>query len=631
MPSRHSSVTKPAVLAAATAVALATLSPVAAGDTRLLWGDTHLHTSYSFDAFFNNNLSVDPDYAYRFAKGIPVMHPYHRAWMRLEAPLDFLVVSDHAEFIGGVRSIYLDGLPREGVGIIDSIRNWYMTGQIRDVIDDGEGPALFQGALPAGADPREIAAGRGDGGGGAFPSVAPGVFREAWSEIVDAAEAHYQPGVFTSLIGWEWTSTPGGANLHRVVLTDAGGELARTFQPVSSAESLYPDDLWAWLEETSAATGARFLSIPHNSNVSKGFMFPDITLRGEPVDADHARTRMRWERIMEVTQIKGDSETHPLLSPDDEFADFETFPYHLQRDTHEYLPGTGDYARSALRRGLARGAAIGINPFQFGMIGSTDSHSGLSTSAEYDFGGKMATDSIPERKDDTVTSGDATGWTMSASGLAAVWAEENTREAIVDAMHRRETYGTSGPRIRVRFFGGWEFSEADLEAADVAATGYGKGVPMGGELGAAREGAAPSFLAVAHKDPSGANLDRVQVVKGWLDADGGTHERVFDVAWSGERQPGADGKLPAVGNTVDLETARYANSIGAATLSTVWEDPSFEAGQPAFYYVRVIEIPTPRHTLYDALALNRGTPDYGPSTIQERAYTSPIWYRPSAE
>ena len=331
---------------------------------------------------------------------------------------------------------------------------------------------------------------------------------------------------------------------------------------------------------------------------------------------------------MEATQIKGDSETHPLLSPDDEFADFETFPFHLQADNEEYIPEAGDYARSALKRGLALGAAVGINPFQFGMIGSTDSHSGLSTTAEDDFGGKMATDSIPETKDQIVTSGAGTGWTMSASGLAAVWAEENTREAIVDAMHRRETYATSGPRIRVRFFGGWEFSGSDLEAADVGPAGYEKGVPMGGELGAASGDGVPRFLVVAHKDPAGANLDRAQVVKGWLDADGATHERVFDVAWSGERQPGTDGKLPAVGSTVDLETARYANSIGAVTLSTVWEDPSFEAGEHAFYYVRVIEIPTPRHTLYDALALDRDAPDYGPSTIQERAYTSPIWYRP---
>lgn len=624
MSSRLTFATKPAMLAVA-AVALATLSPVASGDTKLLWGDTHLHTSYSFDAFMNNNHTVDPDYAYRFAKGIPVMHPYHRAWMRLDEPLDFLVVSDHAEFIGAMRRIYLDGPPREDVGFVESIRNWFFTRQMRSVIDDGEGPELFQSFLPPGADPREIAAARGEGG---LPAPPASMLREAWGEIVDAAEAHYQPGTFTSLIGWEWTSTPGGANLHRVVLTDAGAEQARGFQPVSSGESPYPDDLWAWLDETSAATGARFLSIPHNSNVSKGLMFPDLTLRGESVDADHARTRMRWERIVEVTQIKGDSETHPLLSPDDEFADFETFPFHLQRDTQEYVPEAGDYARSALRRGLARGAALGINPFQFGMIGSTDSHSGLSTAAEDDFGGKMATDSIPETKDDTVTSGAATGWTMSASGLAAVWAEENTREAIVDAMHRRETYGTSGPRIRVRFFGGWEFSETDLDAEDVAAVGYGKGVPMGGELEAAPDGAAPRFLAVAYKDPSGANLDRVQIVKGWLDADGATHEQVFDVAWSGERQPGSDGKLPPIGNTVDLETARYANSIGGATLSTVWQDPSFDAGQPAFYYVRVIEIPTPRHTLYDAVALGRDAPDYGPSTLQERAYTSPIWYRP---
>ena len=612
------------------AVALGLLSPAAAGETKLLWGDTHLHTSYSFDAFVNNNLSIDPDYAYRFAKGMPVMHPYHRAWMQLDAPLDFLVVSDHAEFIGGMRSIYLDGAGGEDAGVFESLRNWYATRQIRSMIDSGEGPATFRGILPLGADPRETARAAGPGGGGALPPVAPETMREAWGEIVDAADAHYEPGTFTSFVGWEWTSLPGGANLHRVVLTDGGAEQARTFQPMSAFDSPYPDELWAWLDETSAATGLRFLSIPHNSNVSKGLMFPEITLRGDPLDATHARARMRWERIVEVTQIKGDSETHPLLSPDDEFADFETFPFHLQGDPQEYVPEAGDYVRSALRRGFALGATLGINPFQFGMIGSTDSHSGLSTAAEDEFGGKMATDSIPETKDDVVTSGAGTGWTMSASGLAAVWAEENTREAIFDAMHRRETYGTSGPRIRVRFFGGWELSEADLDAPDVAAEGYAKGVPMGGELSDAPEGGAPRFLVLAQKDPAGANLDRLQVVKGWLDADGATHERVFDVAWSGERTPGADGKLPAVGDTVDREKARYANTIGAVSLATAWEDRAFDASRPAFYYARVIEIPTPRHTLYDAVALDRDAPAYGPSVIQERAYTSPIWYRPSA-
>ena len=604
-------------------------SSVAAQERQLLWGDTHLHTTYSFDAFLNNNLTADPDTAYRFAKGQPVIHPYHRARMQLEAPLDFLVVSDHAEFLGQTRDIYYNGWQEEGAGIWDSIANWFLTYSVRSDINAGKGPELFTALLPRSADPRETAALPVDLAD--FPTP-PNLKRErfAWEELVTTAEAHNEPGEFTTLMGWEWSALPGGANLHRVVVTDADGDQALSFQPFSALQSPYPEDLWQWLDQTSAESGARFLAIPHNSNVSKGLMFSDTTLRGLRVDTDYARERMRWERIVEVTQIKGDSEAHFLLSPKDEFAGFEPFPFYLQREVQEYVPRSGDYVRSALKTGLQLGAKVGINPFQFGLIGSTDSHSGLSTAEENSFGGKMATDSTPETKKGAALGSAAIGWHMSASGLAAVWAEDNTREAILGAMLRRETYATTGPRIRVRFYGGWGLSDDDLQAGGSGSLATGRVVPMGGELPPVGPGDAPSFLVVAAKDPAGANLDRVQIVKGWLDAQGEAREQVFDVVWSGDRQPGVDGRLPVVGNTVDTRTARYDNSIGAAELAVVWRDPAFAAEQPAFYYVRVLEIPTPRHSLYDALALGMEAPDVGPSVIQERAYTSPIWYHPPA-
>ena len=638
----------------------------AAADRQLLWGDTHLHTTYSFDAFLNNNLTADPDAAYRFARGQPVIHPWHRARMQLRTPLDFLVVSDHAEFLGRIRDIYHNGLQEEDAGLWDSIVNWYTTRTLRRAVDAREGPSLFRQVLPQSGDPVEAASVARNLEVGPIPPD-PDVSRSAWGEIVAAAEAHNQPGTFTTLLGWEWSALPGGANLHRVVVTDAGASQARAFQPFSSLDSPYPEDLWQWLEKKSETTGARFLAIPHNSNISKGFMFSETTLRGEPVDAAYARQRMRWERIVEVTQIKGDSEAHFLLSPEDEFAGFEVYPFYIQQGAEDYVPRAGDYARSGLKTGLELEASLGVNPFRFGMIGSTDSHTGLSTADENNFGGKMATDSTPETKLGPVISGGVRGWTMSASGLAAVWAEENTREAIFDAMQRRETYATTGPRIRVRFFGGWDFTDADLEAVEIAAGAPGRGVPMGGELspppeqaggsdaadedsidgGSAdgdsaessgepgsgslpEDGVGPTFLVVAHKDPGGANLDRVQIVKGWLDEGGTAQERVVDVVWAGDREPGADGRLPPVGNTVDRNSARYSNSIGAAELAAVWRDPAFDAAQSAFYYVRVIEIPTPRHAQFDAAALGMQAPTYGPSVIQERAYTSPIWYRPTS-
>jgi hypothetical protein len=416
-----------------------------------------------------------------------------------------------------------------------------------------------------------------------------------------------------------------------VVITTANGEQARQFYPFGSDKSQYPEDLWAWLEKTSKLTGAEFVAIPHNSNVSKGYMFSETTLRGQPITVDYARTRMAWEPVVEVTQIKGDSETHPTLSPEDPFAAFEPFNFYLQRGDEEYKPGVGDFIRSGLRRGLDIQERVGINPYKFGLIGSTDSHTGLSTAEESNFWGKMAVDSTPETKSPGVIGGrGACGWDMSASGLAAVWATENTRQGIFSAFKRREVYATTGPRVRVRFFGGWSFDPHAADAEDLAEIGYAQGVPMGGDLKrpAVAGESKIQFLVRAVKDPKDANLDRIQIVKGWLDRKGKTHERVFDVAWSYDRQLDAHGRLPAVGDTVNREMPHYTNTVGSPELSTLWVDPSFDPGERAFYYVRVLQIPTPRHSLYDAVALRMDPPKEWPAVIQERAYTSPIWYTP---
>ncbi|MFV2089682.1 MAG: DUF3604 domain-containing protein [Pseudomonadales bacterium] len=595
-----------------------------AGEKQLLWGDTHLHTSYSFDAFLNNNLTADPDTAYRWAKGLPVVHPYNRTRVQLQTPLDFLVVADHAELLGALPDIYYNGISQADAGIVDQVLNWYTTRTIRNAIDAEDGQTLFAGALPVSEDPRQAAASWGEVVGRAF-SVSDNVVAQTWARSTKISDSHYVPGEFTTFIGWEWSSTPGGANLHRVVFTTADADVARSFLPFGSTDSPYPEDLWRWVEETQQDTGAAFMVIPHNSNISKGMMFADKTLRGEAFTPEYAALRGKWERVVEVTQIKGDSETHPDLSPDDAFADFELYPFYIQQTPAPYQPQKGDYIRSALKTGLSLGRSLGVNPFRFGLIGSTDAHTGLSSAEEPNFWGKMATDSIPENKASKMISGGPTGWTMSAQGLAAVWAEENTRESIMAAFKRREVYATTGPRIRVQVFAGSDFTEDDLLAENLAAVGAAKGVPMGSDLEA---DGSPAFLVFAEKDPNGANLDRIQMIKGWVDADGVEHEKVHDIVWSAGRELGADGEPADVGDTVDRATGRYTNTIGAAQLATVWSDTQFDPTLPAFYYVRVLQIPTPRHALLDALALGMRTPTEGKPVLRERAYTSPIWYQP---
>lgn len=596
-------------------------------DKLLLWGDTHLHTYYSFDAYLNGNQSVGPDEAYRYAKGQPVIHAYNRTRVQIQTPLDFLVVSDHAEFLGGIRDIYNDGIQDPSAPFWMKPLYWYREWEIRDAIDSGTGGSFFSNLLPLSQNVREAAKNWTVSVGSAIPGANISQ-RNAWKSIVETADAHNEPGKFTALIGWEWSSIPGGGNLHRIVITDTNARQAIKFLPFASTDSPYPEDLWEWLEKTSAQVGARFIAIPHNSNISKGQMFADHTLRGKAIDAAYAANRIRWEPVTEITQIKGDSETHPSLSPDDEFADFETYPFYIQRNPEPYDPQSGDYIRAALKTGLLLESQTGVNPYQFGFIGSTDSHTGLSSAEEPNFWGKMARDSIPENKVSSIIAGGSTGWSMSASGLAAVWAVENTRSALLDAFKRKEVYATSGPRIRVRVFGGWDFIPEDLAGDRFTQTGYTDGVPMGGELVASESAAAPTFMVAALKDPLSGNLDRLQMVKGWLAENGITWEHVYNIAWSGERQLDSEGRLEPVGDSVDRKTGRYSNDIGTDQLQTVWTDPDFDPSAPAFYYVRVLQIPTPRHALLDAISLGLEEPSEGPSVIQERAYTSPIWYKP---
>ena len=617
--------------------------------TQLLWGDTHLHTSYSVDAYMAGNRTAGPDVAYRYAKGEPVVHPYNRTRVQILEPLDFLSVSDHAEYLGIIPVIMSGDFEQPEAGFFEGIKSWAYITVLGYLIEDPlDGTKRFTSLLPEpeiqSGDTRDpIAAAKEAGTDGGLASLglineeaADRISASQWAKSMAAADQHNEPGTFTSLVGWEWSQTASGANLHRIVLSDMDGSAAAQIDPIGSDDAPYPEDLWDSLAAVSQQTGADFVSIPHNSNLSKGYMFSKTTLKGEAIDAQYASKRIEWEPLVEATQIKGDSETHPELAPEDEFADFERFDFYLQAfpQAQGYKAQQGDTVRSALKSGLELQDSIGVNPFKFGMIGSTDAHTSVASAEEPNFWGKVATDSTPatKRRDDPDGYADGkqsfNGWSMSASGLAAVWSEDNTRQAIVAAMKRRETYATTGPRIQVRLFGGWNFTEEDIESADLASIGYAGGVPMGGELNRAPEGTAPHFLIRASRGPLDHNLDRIQIIKGWTDASGQAQEKIFNVAWSGDRQLATDGRLPPVGNTANISTGKTANSIGDPELAAMWVDPEFDPAHRAFYYARVLQIPTVRHSQLDAIALGIETPYEGPATLQERAYTSPIWYSP---
>jgi len=590
--------------------------------TMPLWGDTHLHTAISFDAGAFGARLLPPD-AYRFAKGEEVISSTGQP-VRLSRPLDFLVVADHSDNMGFFPNLQA-GAPY--VMASEKGRKWH------EMIKAGGQEAVKAAvelivAFSQDKFPKELAS---------LPGTS--VYRSSWDDTINAAEEANDPGHFTAFIGYEWTSLVKGNNLHRVVMYRDGGNRARLMEPYTMTPPLgspNPVDLWKWMVDYEKKTTGQVLAIAHNGNMSNGIMFPEIKAFGKKIDKKYVETRARWEPLYEVTQIKGDGEAHPFLSPNDEFADYGTWDQgNLDLSVvkkNEML--RFEYARSGLKTGLRLEDKLGTNPYQFGMIGSTDSHTALAAIEEDNFFGKHSGgEPSKERYAHPMAKvGDLeyAGYSMVSSGWAAVWANENTRESIFDAMKRRETYATTGSRMIVRFFGGWEFDSKDANNRLPARIGYSKGVPMGGNLSKAPKGKkSPTFLVAALKDPIGGNLDRIQVIKGWMDAKDKLHEKVYDVAWSDDRKPDAKtGKLPSVGNTVDVANATWTNTIGATELITVWEDPDFDAKQSAFYYARVIEIPTPRWTAFDAKYFKVNMPKEVPMTTTERAYTSPIWYTP---
>ncbi len=579
---------------------------------QLLWGDLHVHSNISFDAFSFGNRTLTSADSFAFARGDKITSSIGLE-AQLKRPLDFLLVSDHAEFMGVMRAIMADDPAIKEAEFAERWKKAMSEDNMRSVIDE------FMAAMV------------GQGGDG----VPPQFKRNIWAHVNEVAEQYNDPGNFTAFIGYEWTSSVNGKNRHRNVLFRDGPEKTLSFVPFSSIDNKDPEALWSTLESWVKETGGQVMSIPHNSNLSDGLEFGDNRDNGLPLDSEYAQRRNRWEPILEMTQVKGDSETQPLISPEDKFADFENWDEtdigNNPKDPNTLFESySREYARPALQRGLIFEQELGTNPFKFGMIGSTDAHTGLATADSDNFFGKfLGSEPAAERLSNQMGGFAWKNRTLAASGYAAVWTTENTREGIFDALARKEVYATTGPRIAVRFFGGWNYDETILDDPNMIEEAYSLGVAMGGDLtNQGNTQATPSFLITAIKDPNGANLDRLQMVKGWINKDGSRAEKVFDIAWSDNRSSDENGELPDLESTVDIGQATYDNSVGASELSVVWKDPSFDASIPAVYYVRVLEIETPRWTTYDAVRFDLDLTKDVPAVVKERAYKSTIWYAP---
>src|SRR5499426_2935121 len=574
------------------------------------FGETHVHTSWSLDAFSMGNMLTTPGDAYKYFKGEPIKHPLGYD-VKIDTPLDWAGVTDHSEYAGVVN---LANEPGSAVSKLPAAQPLILKAKTKEEMTR---VALYAiNVLVAGPPQKAL--------------MSPEIAGTVWKRNVELAQAANEPGKFTTFCSYEWTSMPNNMNLHRNIFFKDCAHVPP--QPFSALDSPFPDELWKWMDGQRKQSN-ELLAISHNANLSDGRMYPiDVDEHGRPIDAAWAASRDRNERLIEIKQLKGTSETHPVLSPTDEFASFEIMSVLLGNPPGRIPHIIGSYARQALKDGLTMQEAKGLNPYKFGFGAASDSH---NTAVPYRqnnfFGGHSFFDgTIEARMSGTIAGGFFDVRTEGTAGLTGVWAEENTRASIFEAMQRKETFAVSGPHIKVRFFGGWEYTADTLAGQDWVKAGYAKGVPMGGDLPPARA-KAPTFVVWAVKDPTSGNLDRIQVVKGWTKS-GQSFEKIFDVVWSGDRKPDKwTGRVPAVGNTVDVEKGTYTNTIGAVELKTVWTDPEFDPALHAFYYARVLEIPTPRWTTIQAKQLGIAPPDVVPATVQERAWTSPIWYTPSAE
>jgi len=574
------------------------------------FGNLHVHTRWSFDGYINGAWT-DPDDAYRWAKGEEIPGDEHGIPLKIKVPLDWYIVSDHSEYLGALPKMEDPDSPVSKHPLAKAI-----TG------DDPAKSFAAYGEISDGmySDPPKVDPILGD----------PKLAKSVWSRVVEIADRHYQPGKFTTMAGYEWTSAPSWRNMHRIVIFRDTRKVPEA--PYTALDSSKPEDLWKWMDH-QRKSGNDLLAVPHNGNASDGMMFPiGVSYGGSELNETYAQTRMRNEPLYELTQIKGTSETHPSLYPNDEFGNFEIWDYTLAATATPPKNKRGGYAREALIRGLQLETQGKGNPFKFGFIGDSDTHNAAASIEEDNYTGKFGFEIDAKHRLEGPPGVDENGARQvrqfSSGGVAGVWAKSNTRDGIFEALKRKETFATSGPRLKVRLFAGFDMSGVSLGSRAGLEQAYKKGVPMGGDLKSAPDGKAPTIVVHAIKEADGANLDRIQIIKGWVDRSGEPQHKIYDVALSDNRKPDSNGRVPSVGNTVNEKDATYSNSIGASELTTAWTDPDFDASLPALYYARVIQIPTPRWSTYDAVRNNLKRPEDVPVSIQERAWTSPVWYTP---